>query len=173
MKHLNQSIVRLLSLSVLLFFFFFNSCQQSSTKSSEKLLEQAIEKETGEDATVKLNKDGAVFETNGHRVEIDAEAKKWPDEIPADVPEFKSGRIDGIGLNISNDGTRAWSIMYKDLPEDYLDQYNKLLRQKGFETNFMNFGPSQGAISTENEKYSIMLMSMEEGAVLTVALLNP
>ncbi len=134
-----------------------SSCGFGSKKTGEKLLEKAIEKETGENADVDISGEKAVIETDKGRLEFDPDNASWPGEIPDEIPEFKYGKITGVITSSMEEGD-SWNVIFEEVEEGYIDKYNAELKQKGFETTFMKIGEQGGSITVDNDNYTIFLM---------------
>lgn len=145
---------------ILLFTALTISCRKASEKTGEELMEKALENATGKNAEVDLSSGKAVIETGDGKVEVDSNAKSWPTEIPGDVPEFKFGKVKAVTTSIM-DGSKSWNIAFEEIQDGFLDKYEALLKEKGFETVSMNMGDKGGTISAESEKYSVFLMGGE------------
>jgi hypothetical protein len=161
--------IRLAGLLVLTFAacFLLFSCRFGSKKVGEKIIENSIEKATGENAKVDLDKEKAVIETAAGRTEIDGNATTWPDAIPDDVPEFKFGKIDAV-TSSTMDGTNSWTVAFKEVNEGFLEKYDAQLKEKGFETTIIKVGDKGGSIMAESDKYSVFLMGGEGTVSLAV-----
>jgi len=146
--------------AILVFCSFIVSCQDKSKKTGEKLLEDAIENETGSKADVDLNDEKTVITTGGTTVEIDDKANAWPREIPSEVPEFTYGKVRAVTTS-NIDGTISWNVSYENVEDDFIDKYDADLKKKGFETVTMKMGNKGGSITADNGKYNIFLMGSE------------
>jgi hypothetical protein len=133
------------------------SCRRASEKTGEKMMEKAIENATGQKADVDLSREKAIIETPSGRIEADGLAKSWPAEIPDQIPEFRFGKITGVTTSLI-DNQKTWTIVFDELQEGFIDKYDALLKEKGFETVTMKMGENAGSISVDNEKYTIFLM---------------
>lgn len=143
------------------------SCGRSSKNTGEKLIEKAIEKETGENANVDLSGEKMVIESEGNRIEFDGDAKTWPAEIPADVPEFHFGKITGV-TTTESEGAKTWTIIFEKMESGFLDKYNASLKEKGFEPTIMKVGDEAGTITVDTEKYGVFLMGDKNNASVAV-----
>lgn len=139
---------------------FIVSCQDKSKKSSEKLLENAIENETGSKANVDPGAGKTVITQGGNTVEFDGKANSWPGEIPDEVPEFTYGKVKAVTASII-DGAKSWNVIYENVEDDFIDRYDADLKKKGFETVTMKMGDKGGSITADNGKYSVFLMGSE------------
>jgi hypothetical protein len=158
-----------LFLLALVFSLFTLSCQRASQKTGEKMMEKALENATGGKANVDIKGEKTVIETSAGKMEIDGNANSWPSDIPGDVPEFKFGKIDAVTTS-EMDGNKGWNIAYSDLEEGFLDKYDALLKEKGFETVTMKMGDKGGSIMAENPKYNLFLMGGEGKISLAVTI---
>lgn len=136
------------------------SCRRASEKTGEKLMEKALENATGQKADVDLSSGKAVFETGQGRMEVDSNAKSWPDEIPGDVPEFTYGKVNAVTTS-NIDGTKTWNVVFDEVEEGFIDKYDAKLKEKGFETVTMKMGDKGGSIQAESTKFAIFLMGGE------------
>jgi hypothetical protein len=148
---------------------FMVSCHRASQKTGEKMMEKALENATGGKANVDINGEKTVIETSAGKMEINGNANSWPSEIPGEVPEFKFGKIDAVTTS-EMDGNKSWNIAYNDVEEGFLDKYDALLKEKGFETVTMKMGDKGGSITAESPKYNIFLMGGEGKISLAVML---
>lgn len=164
----NNKLAGLLILVFATIFMLF-SCQNKSEKAGEKLMENALENATGKDANVDIDKEKAVIETDAGRIEVDGNAKSWPNEIPAEIPEFKLGKVDAVTTS-NFDDTKAWVIAFSELQDGFLDKYDALLKEKGFETMLMKMGDKGGSITAESDKYNVFLMGGEGTLSLSVSI---
>jgi hypothetical protein len=151
----------------LVFSLFIFSCQRASQKTGEKMMEKALENATGGKANVNINGEKTVIETSAGKMEIDGKATSWPGEIPGDIPEFKFGKVTAVTTS-DMDGNKSWNIVYNDVEAGFLDKYDALLKEKGFETVTMKMGDKGGSITAENPKYNVFLMGGEGKMSLAV-----
>ena len=164
----NKGFARLIILAFATIFISV-SCHNKSEKAGEKLMENAIENATGKDAKVNIDKEKTVIETDAGKLEVDGNAKSWPNEIPGDIPEFKFGKIDAVTTR-NFDNTKAWIVSFSELQDGFLDKYDAQLKDKGFETILMKMGDKGGSITAENEKYNVFLMGGEGTLSLSVTI---
>lgn len=157
-----------LTILALVFAICSVSCRRASEKTGEKLMEKAIENATGQKADVDFNKEKMVIETASGKIEADGLAKSWPAEIPDQIPEFKFGKIAGATTSLINN-QKSWTIVFNELQEGFIDKYDALLKEKGFETVAMKMGENAGSISVDNEKYTIFLMGGDGSLSLGVS----
>lgn len=163
--------VGLFAIALIVCLMFF-SCRSGSKKAGEKVMENAIENATGEDAKVDLNKDKIVIESGGNRTEVNGQATSWPKEIPDEIPEFKHGRVEAVTTS-TMDGTHVWTVAFKEVPDDFLENYEAQLKEKGFETTIIKSGDKVGSIMAETKKYSVFLMGGEGTVSISVSVKKP
>lgn len=168
MKNIKNNKLGGLLILVFVTIFMLFSCQNKSEKAGEKLMENALENATGTDANVDIDKEKVVVETEAGRMEVDGNAKSWPDEIPGEIPEFKFGKIDAVTTS-NFDDTNAWVIAFSELQDGFLDKYDAQLKEKGFETMLMKMGDKGGSITAESDKYNVFLMGGEGTLSLSVS----
>lgn len=143
------------------------SCQRTSKNASEKMAEKAIENATGENAKVDIDDEKTVIESGGNRLVVDGKANSWPKDIPGDIPEFKSGRIEAVTTS-SSDGEKVWSITFTEVQGGFLDKYEAQLKDKGFETTIIKSGDKGGSVIGETKKFAVIVISDEGNATVTV-----
>lgn len=171
---MKKSLINMTTGLVVLTFVFTVltiSCQKASEKTSEKLMEKALENATGQKADIDLEKGKAVIQTGDGEVEIDSNAKSWPSEIPGDVPEFKFGKVIAVTTSIM-DGGKSWNIAFEEVQDGFLDKYEALLKEKGFETIIMKMGDKGGTITAESDKYDVFLMGGEGNLSIGITVKN-
>lgn len=151
------------------FVILIVSCQRTSEKAGEKMMEKALENATGGKADVDITKDKAVIETENGKMEVDTQANSWPSEIPGDVPEFKLGKVKAVTTS-NMDDTKSWNIAYDEVQDGFLDKYDALLKENGFETVLMKMGDKGGSITAENKKYYVFLMGGEGSLSISVSI---
>jgi hypothetical protein len=145
------------------------SCQK---KAEEQVLEKAIEHSTGKSADVDVNGQNVTIETEGKKVEIQANAAEWPDEIPGDVPEFSYGTIKGVTRTETPEGL-SWGIVVEKVPDSIVRNYEQTLKNRGFETSSMIMSGENGqggSVTGEKGNISVVLMAGNGSASLSVAL---
>lgn len=65
-----------------------SSCKNAGQKASDEAIEKTVENATGKDVEVNSNNETMEISTNDGKVKYDGNIKSWPDDIPAEVPEF-------------------------------------------------------------------------------------
>jgi len=143
------------------------SCKRASEKTGEEAMEKAIEQSTGENAEVDLSDGSGTISTESGSVTYDTKINSWPATIPSEVPEFKFGKING-GSHSQTDEAETWMVMLIELPESALVEYDKLLKNKGFETHFVNMGNKGGTIAAEKGDLIVSYMGGEGKGSLSV-----
>ena len=89
------------------------------------------------------------------------------DDIPAEVPEFTYGMIDGATIS-DVDNKIAYTFKIPDLSIDALKAYDKDLKAKGFESVLMLIGDKGGTITAEKDGLSVALMGGDGNGSLSV-----
>ncbi len=165
-KLIKIKTIGLLVLS-LVFTLWSVSCRRASEKTSEKLMEKLIENSTGNKADIDLSNEKAVIKTDAGSIEVDSNAKSWPDGIPDEVPEFTFGKVTAV-TTTKMDDYQGWNVIFDEVGEGFIDKYDAKLKEKGFETVSMKVGDKGGSISAESGKFSILLMGDDEGKISLV-----
>lgn len=169
MKH---SILKILKQSVLLIFsvcalVVLDSCKKTSEKTTEKI----IEKSMGTDANVDIDDQKIVIETEEGTFSSDASIKSWPKEIPNEVPEFKFGKISNLATQVMDEG-KGWTFVFEDVPQKAMEDYKKLLKDKGFKVSSISMPGGQGQVTGEKGKTIVAMMTGENMATLNVSIEN-
>ena len=114
-------------------------------------------------------KDKVVLEGDGLRTEIDPNAREWPADIPAAVPEFAlSGGVEQV-LKGENPEGRSWTIQFKDVRPNALTEYEQLLKKAGFTTMKMT-ASDKGALTGRRAGGLMVTLALteEEKAMLSI-----
>ena len=164
-KNYIKGIVSLLSLFILL--GLAASCKKAAEKTAEKMIEKSLKKSTGEDVDIDLKDQKAVIETEEGRVEVEAMAKSWPEEIPSSVPKFSYGKISGVTTTSTDEGN-MWTIVFSDVSENATGKYNSDLKANGFKTQTVNMSGIGGTVSAEKDKITVALVVGEKDASVTI-----
>jgi len=144
-----------------------SSCKNTGQKASDEAIEKTVENATGKDAEVNTSNETMEIEMNGGKVKYDGNIKSWPDDIPAEVPEFTYGKIDGATIS-DVDNKIAYTFKIPDLSIDALKAYDKDLKAKGFESVLMLIGDKGGTITAEKDGLSVALMGGDGNGSLSV-----
>lgn len=144
-----------------------SSCKNAGQKASDEAIEKTVENATGKDVEVNTGNETMEIEMNGGKVKYDGNIKSWPDDIPAEVPEFTYGKIDGATIS-DVDNKIAYTFKIPDLSIDALKAYDKDLKAKGFESVLMLIGDKGGTITAEKDGLSVALMGGDGNGSLSV-----
>ncbi len=143
------------------------TCERTAEKTSEKI----IEKSMGGDAKVDMDDEKITIKTEEGTFTADARANSWPKEVPADIPEFKDGKIISVSTQELND-TKNWVVIYEDVPQNALSKYREELENKGFNISYTTIVASGGHLAAEKGELAVMLMVGEGNATVTVGTNN-
>lgn len=168
MKKLNVLLTVGMTFIFLIVISMNFSCRNAGNKPAENAMEQAIEQSTGKDADVKIENQKATIQTGDYKAQVDAGAKSWPAGMPAEVPEFKYGKIKGVTTSELSDAYN-WTVVYDEVPADAVKKYNDELKAKGIETVFMEVAGQGGSINCEHGDLIISVMGGNGGAVVGVS----
>jgi len=144
-----------------------SSCKNAGQKASDEAIEKTVENATGKDVEVNSNNETMEISTNDGKVKYDGNIKSWPDDIPAEVPEFTYCKIDGATIS-DVDNKIAYTFKIMDLNIDALKAYDKDLKAKGFESILMLIGEKGGTITAEKDGLSVALMGGDGNGTLSV-----
>ena len=158
--HIKRVFLLILSLFVMTVFY---SCKKSAEKASEKMIEKSI----GDYATVDIDDEKMTIETDEGKFTTDAKAKEWPKEIPNDVPKFTKGNVTAVTTQ-EMDKSNNWVIIFGDVPENALDDYQTKLKGEGFTIVFNTSAGMGGHMAAEKDNYNIVIMAAEGDATVTV-----
>jgi hypothetical protein len=144
------------------------SCRNTGKKTAEHTMEKAIEQSTGEDADVDLENQKVTIKTGDYTAHVEAGAQVWPAGMPAEVPEFKYGKIKGVTTSEQPD-VYNWTVVYEEVPADAFKKYNEELKAKGIETVFMDMSGKGGSIGCEHGDLIISVIGGDGTAVVGVS----
>jgi hypothetical protein len=163
-----RALIQTFLLSTMLAFAGFGvSCQSASEKIAEKVVEQAIEGQTGTDVDIH-SKDGEMtIETAEGSVKISTKDAVWPKDMPAGVDPLAGAEIVSVNVSESPVG-KAWSVTYTGADIKAVEAYETKLKGQGYQTS--KFVMGEGAtIGGEKDGLVVSVMFSEGTAVLTVA----
>lgn len=158
MPGLNPRNGVILSLPILLLFgfIFLLSCQNKSAQDqvAEKILEKTIKQGTGNEANVEIQGGKIRFQTKEGIGEINT-TKVWSEDIPADVPKFSMGKINGISTS-DMDGKKSWSVVIEGIQEGVFPKYVEELKAKNWKiTSTLTMGTG-GTVSASKNDLNLM-----------------
>ena len=131
---INLKQIFTLTLAIIV-MFVFDSCKKASEKTGEKLIETSI----GHGADVDIDDEKIVIKTDEGTFTSDSTIKNWPKEIPDDVPEFKDGKVVNVSTRIV-DGNKNWTLLFENVSENALTEYETKLKKKGFKVSTISMG---------------------------------
>lgn len=169
MKKLHVNSMRLV---IPLFVFFTStsliySCKRAAEKTQEKLIEKSI----GDHADVDIADDKVVIKTDEGTFTTDATKHEWPSEIPADVPEFKKGKIVIVNTQEMVDGNN-WVVIFEDVSQEAIENYKKELEDNNFKINFTTRAGTGTHFAAEKGNLVVMVMGDEKGASISINVQN-
>lgn len=144
----------------------YTSCKSAGEKAGEKAMESALEKQTGEDANVDIKGDEVLVETGNTRTTLNTAAKKWPEAIPDEVPEFSWGVIYSVS-ETDVDGTKSFGIHFKEVPSESVEKYDALLKKNGFKTMRLTIDAG-GTITAEKGNLQVTAIVGEDYSQISV-----
>ncbi len=130
-------------------------------KLAEKATEGIIGGITGSDVDINTGGDGAKITNNDGSFEVSTD-KKWPSDIPSEVPKFTDGTIEASSSTTVNDGS-GWSISFVKVTSGAYENYRQQLLSAGWtETGTVS---TEAKMSTmENDKYNLIFSIDESDA---------
>lgn len=143
------------------------SCQNAREKRVEKFTEKMLEKSIGEDVDIDVDGESITIHTDEGKIVASTGKKKWPNEIPSSVPKFNYGKIENVSLQEYSDG-KSWAIIYENVPGDALSGYEKILKDKGFETSLTGMAEVGGMVMGEKGNLNVVVMIGEGGASVAI-----
>ncbi len=160
-----QVLIFVLTLAVLAIMTMFCSCKKSAEKTSEKMIETAI----GDNANVDIDDQKLVIETEEGTFTSDASVKSWPSEIPAEVPEFKFGKMANLATQNVKESTN-WTFVFEEVPANALNDYKAILEDKGFKVSSVSVPGAGGQVTGEKDNIIVAVMAGEDMATVSVGI---
>ncbi|TLP81774.1 hypothetical protein [Maribacter sp. ACAM166] len=140
-----------------------NSCKRAAEKATEKIVEKSI----GDEVEVDIDDEKVVIKTDEGTLTTDAAVKSWPNDIPDEVPEFKSGNIVSVTTQEINEDNN-WVVIFEDVTTAALEKYKDALESEGFKINYTTTAGTSGHLAAEKEKLAVVVMVGEGNATVTV-----
>jgi len=154
-------------LTILLAFTITYACRNVNEKRAEKATEKIMEKASGAEVDVDIDGESMTIKTEDGTVTSNAGDKKWPSEIPHDVPEFAYGSIEQVTISDMSDG-KMWTMIVEKVHTDVLNKYQKELKMKGFSCNVVSYNNEGGMLTAENGTLIVGVMASDGSASVTV-----
>ena len=154
---------------ILLFFLCFAlltisySCRRAAEKTSDKVIEESI----GNEAKVDIEDEKVTIKTEEGTFTTNTSVSSWPGEIPDDVPEFKNGKVISVTAQ-ETDGDNNWVVIFEEVPEGALEKYKEELENTGFKINYTTMTGSGGYLAALKNKLSVVVMTGEGNATVTI-----
>lgn len=164
---LKKISVILLSIFVLLTLASCGVRQSLDEKIAEKVTEGVINKATGGEANIDIDK-GELTLKGEDGEKITFSESKWPKGEAANlIPEFKKGKI-----VTSANSDKACTIMIEQVEEKDYKQYVEELKERGFTNDAaeLSSGSSQSYGAHLNEKTMVFVMYDSGQQALTISL---
>lgn len=122
-------------------------------KIAEKATEGIIGGITGND--VDLDAEGNVANISNEDGSFSVSStNKWPTDMPAEVPEFTVGTIDGSAKSTANEGS-GWTVSFAKVQTGAYDSYRQALLSAGWsETGTVSTDSKMS--NMENDKYYLI-----------------
>ena len=139
------------------------TCERTAEKTGEKIIEESM----GENAKVDIDDEKVTIKTDEGTFTADATLDQWPDEIPADVPEFKDGKIISVSTQEIDD-SKNWVIIFEEVAPNALKNYQEALKTEGFNISYTTIVASGGHLAAEKGNLAVMLMAGDGNATVTV-----
>jgi hypothetical protein len=156
-------------LSIFLIVVSMNfACRNAGNRPAEQAMEKAIKQSTGKDAKVEIENQKATIQAGDYTTHIESGAQSWPAGMPAEVPEFKYGKIKGVTTSDHPD-VYIWTIVFEEVPADAFKKYNDELKAKGIETVYMDAAGKGGSINCEHGDLIISVMGGGGNAVVGIS----
>lgn len=131
-------------------------CGKVAEKTAEKAVEKAIEDASGEAADVEMNKDGSVeISTDEATMKVGGDYK-WPEQLPADVPEFSYGKILAV-TESSNEESDTIFVAFQGVKDDAFDKYKSELEGAGWEINIASMSNDGFLITATKEQQNLFV----------------
>jgi hypothetical protein len=112
------------------------------------------------------------IETKGRTIEIMGAVEGWPNEIPAEVPEFSYGKIRRVTRTQTPEG-QSWDLVIEKVREHAIRDYEVMLKANGFQTTSMivtGKDGERGSVTGEKGALTIVLISTDGSCSLSVIL---
>lgn len=148
-----------------------NSCHNTNEKRAERMAERIFEKASAGEADVEVDGESLTIKTEDGTMVANTSDKKWPSEIPDEVPEFKYGNVEHVTFRDMTDG-KMWTMVVEKVPNDVLDKYQKELKKEGFKTSLVSHYNEEGMLTAENGKMIVAVLAGEGNASISVSVEN-
>ena len=156
-------------LTILLAFTVTFGCRNANEKRAEKFAEEIMEKASGEEVDVDIDSENFTIKTEDGTLTSNVGDKKWPSEIPEEIPEFSFGSVEQVIFHDMDDG-KMWTMMVQRVPANVLTKYQKELKKNGFTCNLVSHNNEEGMLSAQKGDLNVAVMAAEGSASVSVAI---
>lgn len=158
---------KLVLMTILLAFTVTFACRNASEKRAERIAEKIMEKASGEEVDVDIDSENFTIKTEDGTLTSNVNDKKWPSEIPAEVPEFGFGSVEQVIFHDMDDG-KMWTMMVEKVPANVLTNYQQELQKNGFTCDLVSPNNEEGMLSADNGDINVAVMAGEGSASVSV-----
>jgi hypothetical protein len=134
-------------------------CNQKKTQ--EKMTEKVLEKATGKDVDVNIDKGKIQIADKDSRTEI-VETKSWPSNLSDEVPKCSAGKIIRVVRTQEKADTWTVNIYLSDISIKDIRSYESDLKSKGWQTSFMQMGDKGGYLNGQKGTLGISFVLNQE-----------
>jgi hypothetical protein len=137
-------------------------CQNKSAQEemASKIMEKAIKEGTGKDARVDIQGGNIRIQTPEGSGEIRT-TKAWSDDIPAEVPRFNLGNVNGVTAG-EKDGKKSWTIAVDEVKPGAYTAYLEALKGKGWKINMTMSMGNGGSITASKGNLDCVAMFYQD-----------
>jgi hypothetical protein len=140
---------------MIIFTVMFVGCGKKPEESvSEKLAEKAIKEATGKDMNVDIQGNNIKIEGDGAKTEL-KQTTEWPSDMFDGVPKFTACKIEHV-TKVQEGGNRNITVMFSDAQVNDVKNYESLLKDKGWKTQFVDMGNAM-MITAQKDKLGLNL----------------
>jgi len=154
-----------LGVTVILLFdlVFLVACQNKSAKEemAGKIVEKAIKESTGKEATVDIQGKNIRIQTKEGTGEFNV-TTDWPQDMPADVPRFTLGKINGVNKSEAG-GSKVWNVVVAETKEGALAKYADELKAKDWKIMTTTTAGSGGSVmATKKDLTAVIVFQTDQ-----------
>lgn len=152
---------------VLLFSF---ACKGKSAQEERaaRLAEKTLQEQTGQEAKVDIQGGHIRIQIGEEKAEV-RQTKEWMADIPAEVPPFTLGKVQGVTAG-EREGKKSWNIVVDEVQKGAFNAYLESLKAKGWKiTSTLTMG-ERGTISATKANLDVVALFQGDrhSAVITV-----
>ena len=118
---------------------------------------------------MQIDKQGGKIELkNGATVEF-GESAKWPEDMPAEVPQFTYGKVKTV-TKTEVQNRKGWNVILEEVTADAAEKYKTDLKNSGWAIHATTTVAGQGgSLMTEKERLQLFLMFDSEQKTVSFA----